>query len=97
MFRQRLEKKILDMEKYMESFKRSISKRFENQEKIFRNKIESFELTQKEYRIRLSRLEDRRDTDENEGIELQRVKNFKYFYFSHFWICINFKTIFIFR
>ena len=96
MFRQRLEKKILDMEKYMESFKKSISKRFENQEEIFKNKIESFEVTQREYSKRLRRLEDRRDTDENEGIELQQVKNLNIFYFSHFSICINFKIILMF-
>ena len=43
--------------------------------------MKSFELTQEDYTKRLSRLEDRRDTDENEGIELQQVKNFKYFLF----------------
>ena len=78
MFRQRLEKKILDMEKYMESFKESISKRFENQEENFKNivdKMKSFEVSQREYKKRLSRLEDRSNTDENENNELQQVKN----------------------
>ena len=87
MFRQRLEKKILDMEKYMESFKESISKRFEKQEENFENltdKVKSFEVTQREYKKRLSRLEDRRNTDENEDIELQQVKNFNYLLFFSF-------------
>jgi hypothetical protein len=78
MFRQSLEKKILDMEKYMESFKESISKRFEKQEENFKNivdKVKSFEVTQREYKKRLTRLEDRSNTDENEDIELQQVKN----------------------
>ena len=84
MFRQRLEKKILDMEKYMESFKESISKRFENQEENFKNivdKMKSFEVSQREYKKRLSRLEDRSNTDENENNKLQQVKNL---YFSLF-------------
>ena len=88
MFRQRLEKKILDMEKYMESFKESISKRFENQEENFKNivdKMKSFEVSQREYKKRLSRLEDRSNTDENENNKLQQVKNLYFsLYFSFF-------------
>ena len=83
MFRQSLEKKMLDMEKYMESFKESISKRFEKQEENFKNivdKVKSFEVTQKQ---RLSRLEDQRNTDENEDIELQQVKNLNYSLFLY--------------
>jgi len=85
MFRQRLEKKILDMEKYMESFKESISKRFENQEENFKNivdKMKSFEVTQREYKKLSNRLEDRGKTDGNEGIELQQVTylNFSLFF-----------------
>jgi hypothetical protein len=80
MFRQSLEKKMLDMEKYMESFKESISKRFEKQEENFKNivdKVKCFEVTQKQ---RLNRLKDQRNTDENEYIELQQVKNLNYFF-----------------
>jgi len=83
MFRQSPEKKMLDMEKYMESFKESISKRFEKQEENFKNivdKVKSFEVTQKQ---RLSRLEDQRNTDENEDIELQQVKNLNYSLFLY--------------
>jgi hypothetical protein len=68
---------MLDMEKYMESYKESISKRFEKQEENFENKMKTFEVTQIEYKNRLSRLEDRIITDENEDIELQQVKNFE--------------------
>jgi len=77
MFRQSLEKKMLDMEKYMESFKESVSKRFEKHENYFKtltDKMKSFEITHKEYKKRLSRLKDRGNTDENEDIELQQVK-----------------------
>ncbi len=73
-----LEKKMLDIERYMETFQESISKRFEKQENNFMNltdKMKSFEVTQREYKKRLSRLEDQRNTDENENIELQQVKN----------------------
>ena len=83
MFRQSPEKKMLDMEKYMESFKESISKRFVKQEENFKNivdKVKSFEVTQKQ---RLSRLEDQRNTDENEDIELQQVKNLNYSLFLY--------------
>ncbi len=79
-----LEKKMLDLEKYMESFKESISQKFEKQEENFMNltdKVKIFEETQTEYKKRLSHLEDRRNTDENADIELQRVKNFLYFLF----------------
>ena len=73
-----LEKKMLDIERYMESFKESISKRFQKQEenlKNLTNTVKSFEVTQREYKKRLSRLEDRSNTDENENNELQQVKN----------------------
>ena len=73
-----LEKRMLDMENYVESFKESITKRFENQEENFKNivdKMKSFEVSQREYKKRLSRLEDRSNTDENENNELQQVKN----------------------
>ena len=87
---------MLDMEKYMESFRESISKKFEKHEENFKNlvdKVKSFEVTQREYKKRFSRLEDRKNTDENEDIELQQVKNLNYLLFSFFLICINFKTI----
>ena len=70
---------MLDIERYMESFKESITKRFEKQEENFKsltNTVKSFELTQREYKKRLSRLEDRRNKDENEDIELHQVKNY---------------------
>ena len=88
MFRQRLEKKILDMEKYMESFKESISKRFEKHETYFKNltdKVKSFEITHKEYKNRLSRLKNRGNTDENEDIELQQVKCLDFSLFFSFY------------
>ena len=78
---------MLDMEKYMESFKESISKRFEKQEENFENivdKVKNFEVTQKEDKKRLSRLEDQRNTVENEGIELQQVKNLNFLLFFSF-------------
>jgi len=68
----------------MEPFKESISKRFDKQEENFKNKMKSFEVTQREYKKRLSRLEDRRNTDENEDIELQQVINFNYLLFFSF-------------
>ena len=89
---------MLDMEKYMESFKESISKRFEKQEENFENivdKVKNFEVTQRENKKRLSRLEDQRNTVENEGIELQQVKNLNFLLLSLFSICINFKIIFM--
>jgi hypothetical protein len=81
---------MLDIESYMEPFKKSISKRFDKQEENLKNKMKSFEVTQREYKKRLSRLEDRRNTDENKDIELQQVINFNYllsfsfFYFHKF-------------
>ena len=60
----------------MESFKESVSKRLERHEDNLKNlddKIKSFEVTQREYKNRLSRLEDERNTDENEDIELHHV------------------------
>ena len=78
---------MLDMEKYMESFKESISKRFEKQENNFKNlvdKVNNFEVTQRDYKKRLSRLEDQSYTDDNEYIELQQVKNFYYLLFFSF-------------
>jgi len=86
-FRQKSREEMLDMEKYMESFKESISKRFEKQEENFSNKMKSFEVTLREYKKRLSCLEDRRNTDTNEDIELQQVKNFNYsLFFSFFYL-----------
>ena len=67
---------MLEVEKYMESFKESVSKRLERHEDNLKNlddKIKSFEVTQREYKNRLSRLEDERNTDENEDIELHHV------------------------
>jgi hypothetical protein len=57
----------------MESFKESIFKRFEQHENHFKNltdKMKSFEVTHREYKKRVSRLEDRRNTDENESWKL---------------------------
>ena len=48
-----LGKKMLDIEKYMESFKESMSKRFEKQEENFKNltdKVKNLEVTQREYK-----------------------------------------------
>ena len=90
---------MLDMEKYMDSFKESISKRFEKHENYFNNltdKVKILELTHREYKKRLSRLEDQGNTVENETIELQQVDNLNFslfFIFFHFSICTNFKTI----
>ena len=75
------------MEKYMESFTEAISKRFEKQEENFKNltdKVKSFEVTQREYKKRLSRLENRRNQEENEDIELQQVNNFNHLLFFSF-------------
>jgi hypothetical protein len=80
---------MLDIERYMESFKESITKRFEKIEenlKNLTNTVKSFEVTQREYKKRLSRLEDRRNVGENEDIELQQVKNFNYLLFFSFLI-----------
>ena len=73
---------MLDTERNMESFKESITKRFEKQEenlKNLTNTVKSFEVTQREYKKRLSRLEDRRNKDENEDTESHQVKNLNYF------------------
>ena len=75
------------LEKYMGSFKESISKRFERQEeeiKSLADKMKSFEFTQREYKKRSSRLEEQRNTDETEDIELQHVKNLNYLLFFSF-------------
>jgi hypothetical protein len=73
-----LEKKMHGIERYKESFKDSITKRFEKQDEEFKSlsdKIKSFEFTQIEYKKRLSHLENKRDTNVNEDFELQHVKN----------------------
>jgi len=78
---------MIDIEKHMESFKESISKRIEKQEDNFKNltdKVESFEETQKENEKRLSRLEHRKNTDENEDIELEQVRNLNFPLFFSF-------------
>jgi hypothetical protein len=75
---------MLDIEKYMESFKESNSKRFEKQEEKFKNivdKVKSFEVTQREFKKRLSRLEDQRNMEENEDIEIQQVRKLNYLLF----------------
>jgi len=69
---------MLDRERYMESFKESIHKRFEKQEENFKNltnKVKSFEVTQRECKNRLSRLENLKHTGKNEDIDLQQVKS----------------------
>jgi hypothetical protein len=79
-FVESLEKKMIDIENYMES----ISKRFENHDNHFKNltdEVKRFEVTHREYSTRLSRLENRRNTDENEDFELQQVKNVIYLLF----------------
>ena len=71
----------------MESFKESISVRFEKQEenfKKFTDKVENFEITHREYSERLSRLEERRNEGENENVELQQVRNLNFMLFSPF-------------
>ena len=78
---------MLGIKRNRESFKESISKRFEKQEENFNiltNKVKNFEVTQREYKKRLSRLEDQRNTDENENIELQQVKNLNCLLFFSF-------------
>ena len=75
---------MLEVEKYMGSFKESISKRFERQEeeiKSLADQMKSFEFTQREYKKRLTHLENRRDTNVNEDFELQPVNNFFVFFF----------------
>ena len=70
--------KMIDIEKFMESFKKSISKKLDRHEDTFKNiadRMKSFEVTQKEYKKRLNRLEDGRDPNKNEVIELQHVRN----------------------
>ena len=66
---------MLEVEKYMGSFKESISKRFERQEeeiKSLADKMKSFEETQREYKkCHLNR----RNPDDNDVLELQHVKN----------------------
>ena len=80
---------MLDMEKYIESFKESISVRFEKQEenfKKFTDKVENFEVTHREYSERLSRLEEwiNEGENENENVELQQVRNLNFMLFSPF-------------
>ena len=70
---------MLDIEKYMESFKESISKRFEKQEENFRNlagKMKRFEVTQIENK---KRLKDGRNLNKIE--DRQQVKNFIFIIF----------------
>ena len=77
---------MLDIERYMESFKESISKRFEKQGENFKNlsdKVKSFELTQRESK---KSLEDQRNTDENEDIEQQHVINLNFSLFFSFFV-----------
>ena len=73
----------------MESFKESISVRFEKQEenfKKFTDKVENFEVTHREYSERLSRLEEwiNEGENENENVELQQVRNLNFMLFSNF-------------
>ena len=78
---------MLDIERYVESFKESISKRLDKQEENFESltyKVKSLEVTQREYKKRLSSLEDQRNNDENEDIELQHVKNSNFSLFFSF-------------
>ena len=65
----------------MESFKESISKRLDGHEDKFKNLAAK---TQKEYKKCLNRLENGRDPDKNDVIELQNVNNLYYLYFSYF-------------
>ena len=89
-----LETKMHGIERYMESFKESISKRFEKQEeeiKSLADKMKSFEETQREYKkCHLNR----RNPDDNDVLDLQHVKSFFVLFFN-FLNCINFKTIYI--
>ena len=73
---------MLEIEKYIESFKETIAKRFEKQENNFKNlidKVKSLEVMQRENKEstskRLSHLEDQINMDKNDDIELQQVKN----------------------
>jgi hypothetical protein len=78
---------MLELEKYIGSFKESISKRFEKQEKEFKSladKMTSFEEAQIENKKRLSRLEDGRNKDGKEDIELNYVKSCFFLMFFHF-------------
>jgi hypothetical protein len=72
----------------MESFKESISKRLDGHEDNFKNITDvtqiEYEVTQIEYKKCLNRLEDGRDPDKNDVIELQNVNNLYYLYFSYF-------------
>jgi hypothetical protein len=72
---------MLDIEKYTETFKESVSKRLDGHEDKFKNlaaKIKFFEETQREYKKRLSCLEDGKYPNKDEYIELQNVKNFQF-------------------
>ena len=69
---------MFDIEKYMESFKESITKRLEGNEENFNNlvnKVKSIEVTQREYKKRVRRLEDGSNADETEDIMPKHVKN----------------------
>ncbi len=69
---------MLEVEKYMDLFKESISKRFEKQEENFKklvSKVKSIEVTQREYKKRVRRLEDGSNADETEDIMPKHVKN----------------------
>ncbi len=71
----------------MESFKESISVRFEKQGenfKKFTDKVENFEVTHREYSERLSRLDERINEGENENVELKQVRNLNFMLFSPF-------------
>ncbi len=62
------------IERYMESFKESISKRFERQEeeiKSLADKMKIFEETQREHKKRHL---NRRNPDDNDVLELQHVR-----------------------
>ena len=83
---------MFDIEKYMESFKESLSKRFERHEDNFKNlagKMQSFEVTQSDHKKRLVRLENKKNLGENEDIRFQHVKFF-YLVFLLFFICFYF-------
>jgi hypothetical protein len=93
---------MFDIEKYMESFKESITKRLEGNEENFNNlvnKVKSIEETQNQYKKRLRRLEDCRNQSENEDIELQKVKYRKYSIDIpggiHFFSTLNITKIFL--
>ena len=66
---------MLEIEKYIESFKETIAKRFEKQENNFKNlidKVKSLEVMQREYKEstskRLSHLEDQINMDKNDDM-----------------------------